>query len=53
MATCVAASGLAGLVIGALIVNLVPTPRAAQLGTILAGAGIILLVAIAVRQVLF
>ena len=53
MAAFVAASGLAGLIIGALIVNLVPTPRAAQLGTILAGAGIILLAATAVRQVLF
>jgi hypothetical protein len=44
----VAAVGLLGLFIGAALVNAVSTPRAAQIGTALAGIGIMLLAILAV-----
>ena len=47
-----AAAGLFSLVGGVLFVNIVPTPRAAQLGTILATVGVVILAAIAIRQLL-
>jgi hypothetical protein len=45
-----AAAGLLSLVAGMLLVNVVSTPRAAQMGTILAGCGVLMLVVVAVRQ---
>jgi hypothetical protein len=47
-----AAAGLFGLVAGVALVNLVSTPRGAQLGTIMAGGGVIMLAIVAVRQLL-
>lgn len=47
-----AAAGLCSLVGGLVLVNVVPTPRAAQLGTIMAGCGAVLLAIVAVRQLL-
>lgn len=47
-----AAAGLFSLVGGLVLVNVVPTPRAAQLGTIMAGCGAVLLAIVAVRQLL-
>ena len=48
----VAAAGLFGLVGGIVLVNIVSTPRAAQLGTIMATCGIAMLAIVAVRQLL-
>jgi hypothetical protein len=47
-----AAAGLFGLVAGIVLVNLVSMPRAAQLGTIMVGGGVIMLAIVAVRQLL-
>jgi hypothetical protein len=47
-----AAAGLAFLAGGMLVVNLVRTPRSAQAGTIMAIGGVILLAALALRQLL-
>jgi hypothetical protein len=47
-----AAAGLLSLIGGVLLVNVVSTPRAAELGTIIAGCGVLMLVAVAVRQLL-
>jgi hypothetical protein len=47
-----AAAGLLGLVSGFLIANIASSPRAAQIGTVLAGVGVIMLVAVAVRHLL-
>jgi hypothetical protein len=47
-----AAAGLLGLVGGFLVVNIASSPRAAQIGTALAGVGVILLAAVAVRHLL-
>jgi hypothetical protein len=47
-----AAAGLLGLAGGVATVNVVATPRAAQLGTILAGCGVLTLVVVAIRQLL-
>ena len=48
----VAAAGLLGLVGGMLVVNIVSTPRAAQSGAVLASCGVVLLAALAIRQLL-
>jgi predicted nucleotidyltransferase len=48
-----AAAGLLALACGMLLVNIVPTPRAAQAGTIMASCGVALLAALAIRQLLF
>lgn len=48
----VAAAGLLGLFGGMLLVNLVLSPRAAQIGTIAAAFGVVLLALLAVRQLL-
>jgi hypothetical protein len=45
-----AAAGLLSLVGGVLLVNAVVTPRAAQIGTIMAGCGVLLLALVAIRQ---
>jgi hypothetical protein len=45
-----AATGLLGLVGGVCLVNVVATPRGAQIGTIIAGLGVLLLAAVAVRH---
>jgi hypothetical protein len=47
-----AAAGLLGLVGGVAVVNIASTPRAAQIGTIAAGCGVVALVAVAIRQLL-
>ena len=47
-----AAAGLLGLAGGVVIVNAVRTPRAAQLGTIMAGCGVLILALVAIRQLL-
>jgi hypothetical protein len=47
-----AAAGLLNLVGGVVLVNVVLTPRAAQLGTIMAGCGVVMLAIVAVRQLL-
>ena len=47
-----AAAGLVALACGMLVVNLVPTPRSAQTGTIMATCGVALLAALAIRQLL-
>jgi len=47
-----AALGLLGLVTGIGLVNLVTTPRAAQVGTILAGLGVLMLAIAAVGHLL-
>jgi hypothetical protein len=47
-----AAAGLLGLVSGFLLVNVASSPPAAQAGTVLAGGGVLLLAAVAVRQLL-
>jgi energy-converting hydrogenase Eha subunit B len=49
----VATAGLLGLAGGMLLVNIVSTPRAAQTGVILASCGVVLLAALAIRQLLF
>ena len=48
----VAAAGLLFLVGGMLVVNVISTPRAAQIGTVVASCGVVLLAALAVRQLL-
>jgi hypothetical protein len=48
----VAATGLLGLVSGAALVNAVHHPRAAQLGTIVAGIGILMLAVAAAGHLL-
>ena len=48
----VAVIGLACLVIGVFLVNIVSTPRAALVGTIIAGFGVVMLAAVAVRHLL-
>ena len=45
-----AVTGLLGLVAGVLLVNLASSPRAAQIGTIIAACGVLMLVVVAVRQ---
>jgi hypothetical protein len=47
-----AAAGLLGLIGGMLLVNLVSGPLAAQIGTIMASCGVVLLAALAIRQLL-
>jgi hypothetical protein len=47
-----AATGLLSLVGGVFLVNVVSTPRGAQVGTIIAGLGVLLLAAVAVRHLL-
>ena len=47
-----AAAGLLGLVSGFLLVNVASAPRAAQIGTVVAAIGVLLLAAVAVRQLL-
>ena len=48
----VAAAGLLSLVGGVAVVNFIATPRAAQIGTIAAGCGVVILVVIAIWQLL-
>jgi hypothetical protein len=48
----VAVIGLAGLVIGVFLVNIVSTPRAALVGTIITGFGVVMLAVVAIRQLL-
>lgn len=45
--------GLLGLVTGMALVNLVSTPRGAQIGTVVAGGGVILLALVAIFVVVF
>jgi hypothetical protein len=45
-----AVTGLIGLVAGILLVNVASTARAAQIGTIIAACGVLMLVVVAVRQ---
>jgi hypothetical protein len=47
-----AAAGLLGLVGGFVLANVATSPRTAQIGTVLAGVGVIMLAAVAVRQLL-
>jgi hypothetical protein len=47
-----AATGLLSLAGGVFLVNVVSTPRGAQIGTIIAGLGVVLLAAVAVRHLL-
>jgi hypothetical protein len=47
-----ATTGLLSLAAGAVLVNGVATPRAAQIGTMIAAFGVALLAAVAVRQLL-
>jgi hypothetical protein len=47
-----AAVGLVSLAGGMLVVNWVPTPRAAQAGTVVATCGVALLAVLAIRQLL-
>ena len=46
----VAAVGLLGLVVGVVLVNVISTPRAAQIGTIVAGIGVVFLAIAALGQ---
>lgn len=48
----IAAAGLVALAAGLFVVNLVPAPHAARLGTIMATCGLALLGALAIRQLL-
>jgi hypothetical protein len=48
----VAVTGLLGLACGVVLVNVVSTPRAAQIGTIIAGCGVLLLAIHAILQLL-
>lgn len=48
----IAAAGLVALAAGLLVVNLVSTPRAAQLGSVIATCGLGLLGALAIRLLL-
>jgi len=52
VSTLVPMAGLLGLIGGVLLVNVVATPRAAQIGTIVAGTGVLLLALVAIRQLL-
>jgi len=45
--------GLIALVAGVLLVNVISTPFSAQIGTIVAGIGVILLVACAIGRLFF
>jgi hypothetical protein len=47
-----AAAGLLGLVGGFVLANVAASPRAAQIGTVLAGVGVIMLAVVAVRYLL-
>ena len=47
-----AAAALLSFVGGIVVVNIAATPRAAQIGTIMAGCGVILLVLIAIKEML-
>jgi hypothetical protein len=47
-----AAMGLLGLVSGVVLVNIVTTPAAAQVGTIVAGIGVLMLAAAAIGHLL-
>ena len=47
-----AAAGLLGLVGGVAVVNVASTPRAGEIGTVMTGCGIVILVVIAIRQLL-
>jgi hypothetical protein len=47
-----AAAGLLGLVGGVAVVNFIPAPRASEIGTIMAGCGVVLLVLIAIKEML-
>ena len=47
-----AAAGLLGLVGGVVGVNVASTPRAAQIGTITAGCGVVMLVVVAISELL-
>ncbi len=47
-----AAAGLVSFASGMLVVNRVPTPRAAQTGTIMATCGVALLAVLAIRELL-
>ena len=47
-----AAAGLLGLVGGVAVANVASTPRAAQIGTIMAGCGVVILTVVAIRQLL-
>ncbi len=48
----IAVAGLVLLAGGMLVVNWVPTPRAAQAGTVVATCGVALLAALTIRQLL-
>jgi hypothetical protein len=48
----VAAAGLLGLGGGVVVVNMAATPSAAQIGMIMAGCGVVMLVLIAVCKLL-
>jgi hypothetical protein len=45
-----AALGLLGLFSGFVLVNIVSTPRAAQVGTIVAAIGVLMLVVVAIER---
>jgi hypothetical protein len=47
-----AVAGLLGLVSGFLLVNAASAPRTAQIGIVVAGVGVLMLAAVAVRQLL-
>jgi len=47
-----AAAALLSFVGGIVVVNIAATPRAAQIGTIMAGCGVVTLAVIAIRQLL-
>jgi hypothetical protein len=47
-----AALGILGLVTGVALVNVMATPRAAQIGTIVAGVGVLLLAIAAIGHLL-
>jgi hypothetical protein len=47
-----AVMGLLSLVSGIFVVNVGSTPRAAQIGTIITGLGVLMLAVVAVRQLL-
>jgi hypothetical protein len=47
-----AATGLLSLVGGVFLVNVISTPRSAEVGTMIAGLGILLLAAVAIGQLL-
>lgn len=47
------ALGLVGLLAGGILANVFPTPVKSQIGTILAGIGVVLLVLVAVGNLVF